>query len=156
VFWILKLKLFHLIIITVIILKTQYFDSAPKNRDTSWTLFWNLLYKFTCSVCLSVRRQFCTDTAFSRAEPAGGGETHAGRTGLFYGRTRRWPLSVCRGPETQIPTNILIHLWSNIFVLGTYWNLFWKNGDFFFFFWPWKCGHFVTFFFTKIICMSHT
>jgi len=40
VFWILKLKLFHLIIIIVIILKTQYFDSAPKNRDTSWTLFW--------------------------------------------------------------------------------------------------------------------
>jgi len=37
----LKLKLFHLIIIIVIILKTQYFDSAPKNRDTSWTLFWN-------------------------------------------------------------------------------------------------------------------
>jgi len=28
--------------------------------------------------------------AFSMAEPAGGGETHAGRTGLFYGRTRRW------------------------------------------------------------------
>jgi len=24
------------------------------------------------------------------AKPAGGGETHAGRTGLFYGRTRRW------------------------------------------------------------------
>ncbi len=79
---------------------------------------------------------------------------------LFVRLSRSWNSNpvcsfVCWGLETQIPTNILIHLLSNIFVLGTYWNLFWKYGDFFFFFWPWKCGHFVTFF-KKIICMSHT
>jgi hypothetical protein len=28
--------------------------------------------------------------ALSMAEPEGGEETHVGRTGLFYGRTRRW------------------------------------------------------------------
>ncbi len=52
--------------------------------------------------------------------------------------------SICRGPETPIPTNILIHLSSNIFVLGTYWNLFWKYGDFYYFFGPkmWSLCHF--------------
>jgi hypothetical protein len=137
------------------------FDKSfkKKKKTKTWTKeTWDFtvsegheypLVYYINSLVLFVRRQFCIDTAFSMAEPAGGGETHAGRTGLFYGRTRRWRLSVCRGPETQIPTNILIHLSSNIFVLGTYWNLFWKNGDFFFFFWPWKCGHFVTFFSQK-------
>jgi hypothetical protein len=70
------------------------------------------------SVCLSVRRQFCTDTAFSMAEPAGG---VCPSVEVLKPRSQ---LSVCRGPETQIPTNILIHLSLNIFVLGTYWNLF--------------------------------
>jgi hypothetical protein len=88
---------------------------VPQRDLGKWVLdscMDNLLYKFTCSVCLSVRRQFCTDTAFSVAEPAGGGETHASRTGLFYGRTRRWRLSVCRGPETQIPTVRLSRSWN--------------------------------------------
>jgi hypothetical protein len=55
-------------------------------------------------------------------------------------------MSVCRGPETQILTNSFI---VEYFCFGTYWNLFWKYGDFFFFFWPWKCGHFPHIFFHK-------
>jgi len=44
------------------------------------------------SVCLSVRRQFCTDTAFSMAEPAGG---VCPSVEVLKPRSQ---LSVCRGP----------------------------------------------------------
>jgi len=57
-------------------------------------------------------RQFCTDTAFSMAEPAG---DVCPSVEVLKPRSQ---LSVCRGPETQIPTNILIHLSSNIFCFG--------------------------------------
>jgi len=95
---------------------------------------WNLLYKFTCSVCLSddnsaqtrpflwqnpqvVERHTLAEPAFSMAEPAGG---VCPSVEVLKPRSQ---LSVCRGPETQIPTNILIHLSANFLFwgpIGTY------------------------------------
>jgi hypothetical protein len=85
-----------------------------------------------CLVCLSVEVLKFRSRLFVCRGP----ETQISVCPFVNVLKPRSRLFVCQGPETQIPTNILIHLSSNIFVLGTYWNLFWKYGDFFFFFGP--------------------
>jgi hypothetical protein len=107
---------------TTLNIKYRYVGTYLPTYLLTWPPIFNL-HSSVLGLLGCPETKFCTDTAFSMAEPAGGGETHAGRIGLFYGRTRRWRLSVCRGPETQIPTNILIHLSSNNIFIHLSWML---------------------------------
>jgi hypothetical protein len=150
---------------------TRYLATFHKNR-LHMLMYANLIYKVTCCVRACVRPSDDNSakenaepaSAFSMAEP---GNAQTVTYPILYRFSRSLLTQVQFAFWYLLPSSLIYYFYrqisvrpsvevlkprsqlsSNIFVLGTYWNLFWKYGDFFFFFWPWKCGHFVTFFFT--------